>query len=143
MFHLQITTLEKIIFEDDVAMVMAPGVEGELGILPNHAPLITALKPGEIRVKLANGEEILIAIYGGFMEVNNNLVKILADAAERAEEIDLQRAEEARQRAQKLLEEKRADKIGYAEATALLERSLLQLKIARKHHSKRGVTISD
>jgi F-type H+-transporting ATPase subunit epsilon len=111
-------------------MVVAPGSEGELGILPRHAPLITSLQEGVMRVKRAAGREEVLAIHGGFMEVLPDQVTVLADAAERAEEIDLARAEEARQRAEELMKQRREDKVDYVRAETALRRSLVRLKIA-------------
>lgn len=97
-----VVTGEREIYHGEADMVVAPGVEGELGILPQHAALLTALKLGEMRIKLGNAEDSLF-ISGGFLEVYNNTVTVLADAAEHADEIDQSRAEEARKRAQERL----------------------------------------
>ncbi len=97
-----VVTGEREIYRGEAEMVIAPGVEGELGILPEHAALLTALKTGEMRIKL-NGAEDSLFISGGFMEVYANTVTVLADVAEEADEIDAARAEAARQRAQALL----------------------------------------
>ena len=88
--RLDIVTAEKLVYSDEVSSVVAPGAEGQLGILPNHAPLLTSLKPGELKV-LKEGEETNIAVSGGFLEVLKNVVTILADTAERAEDIDVER----------------------------------------------------
>ena len=128
---LEIVTQERRVYlADDVEMVIAPGSEGELGILPRHAPLITSLEEGVMRVKRAAGREDVLAIHGGFMEVLPDQVTVLADAAERAEEIDLARAEEARQRAEELMKQRREDKVDYARAETVLRRSLVRLKAA-------------
>src|SRR5215213_1878047 len=88
----EIVTGERVVFEDhDVDMVVAPGGAGVLGILPQHAPLITTLSFGELRIKKGNDEQSIL-VYGGFMEVGDNKVLILADSAERAEEVDVERA---------------------------------------------------
>ena len=135
---LEIVTQERRIYSaDDVDMVIAPGSEGELGILPHHAPLITALQEGVMRVKRAGGEEEILAIHGGFMEVLPDHVTVLADVAERAEEIDMARAEEARQRAEELMQQHHEDKTDYARAEAALRRSSLRLKAASRRR-KRG-----
>lgn len=99
-----VVTGESEIYRGEADMVVAPGVDGEMGILPQHAALLTALKLGEMRIKLGAEEDSLF-ISGGFMEVYNNMVTVLADAAEHAEEIDASRAEAARQRAQERLSE--------------------------------------
>ncbi len=128
---LEIVTQERRVYSaDDVEMVVAPGSEGEMGILPRHAPLITSLQEGVMRVKRAAGREEVLAIHGGFMEVLPDQVTVLADAAERAEEIDLARAEEARQRAEELMKQRREDKVDYVRAETALRRSLVRLKIA-------------
>ncbi len=129
---LEIVTQERRVYSaDDVEMVVAPGSEGEMGILPRHAPLITSLQEGVMRVKRAAGREEVLAIHGGFMEVLPDQVTVLADAAERAEEIDLARAEEARQRAEELMKQRREDKVDYVRAETALRRSLVRLKIAQ------------
>ena len=135
MFHLRIATLERVVFDEDVVSVTLPGAAGELGILPKHMPLITPLTLGEI-IARKNGEEFSLAISGGMAEVQPQGVLILADQAERAEEIDEKLAEEARVRAEKLMQEKRDDLASFAEASAELERALLRLKLVRKHRSK-------
>lgn len=94
-----VVTGEKEIYQGEADMVIAPGVDGEMGILPHHAALLTALQTGEMRIKLGNEEDDLF-ISGGFMEVYNNVVTVLADVAEQSEEIDAARAQAARQRAQ-------------------------------------------
>jgi len=91
--RLEIVTPERVIYSDEVDAVVAPGTEGQLGILPHHAPLMTILQAGELRV-MKNGDETCIAVFGGFLEVRPDRVIVLADAAERAEEIDATRAED-------------------------------------------------
>ena len=128
---LEIVTQERRVYSaEDVEMVIAPGSEGEMGILPRHAPLITSLEEGVMRVKRAGGGEEVLAIHGGFMEVLPDHVTVLADAAERADEIDLARAEEARQRAEELMKQRREDKVDYVHAEVMLRRSLVRLKAA-------------
>ena len=128
---LEIVTQERRVYAaDDVEMVIAPGTEGEMGILPRHAPLITSLQEGVMRIKHQSGREEMLAIHGGFMEVLPDRVTVLADAAERAEEIDIARAEEARQRAQELMQQHREDKVDYIRAESALRRSLIRLKVA-------------
>lgn len=97
-----VVTGEKEIYRGEADTVIAPGVDGEMGILPQHAALLTALKTGEMRIKLG-GEEDDLFVSGGFLEVYNNTVTVLADVAEHSEEIDASRAENARQRAQERL----------------------------------------
>ena len=96
--RLDVVTVERSVFSDDVDMVIAPGALGELGILPRHAALMTTLQPGALRIKMGT-DEVDLAISGGFLEVRDNRVLVLADSAERAEEIDVERARAAQQRA--------------------------------------------
>ena len=133
-FRLEIVTAERMIFADDVNEVVAWGVEGQLGILPHHAPLMTMLQPGDLLIKKDNEEEYL-AISGGFLEVRPDKVVILADACERAEEIDLARAEAARRRAEAILKE-RPPEVDTAVAEAALRRSLARLKVAERRRRK-------
>jgi len=127
--RLDIVTAERAVYSEDVDMVIAPGVEGQLGILPHHTPLMTTLQAGELRVR-KGGEEVSLAISGGFLEVRPDRVVVLADAAERAEEIDVARAEKAKRRAQERLAEKRAPGIDEARTEVSLRRSLARLKVA-------------
>ena len=112
-------------------MVIAPGVEGQLGILPHHTPLITMLQAGELIVRKDN-DETCIAIYGGFLEVRPDRIIILADAAERAEEIDAAWAEEAKHRAEQQMANRVLSEVDKAQAEAALRRSLVQLKVAKR-----------
>ncbi len=134
--RLDIVTAERSVYAEDVDMVIAPGIEGQLGILPHHAPLMTTLQAGELRVK-KGGEEVSLAISGGFLEVRPDRVVVLADAAERAGEIDMARAEEAKHRAQELLAERRAPGIDEAQAEASLHRALARIKVAEKVKRRR------
>ncbi len=134
--RLDIVTAERSVYAEDVDMVIAPGVEGQLGILPHHAPLMTTLQAGELRVK-KGGEEVSLAISGGFLEVRPDRVVVLADAAERAGEIDMARAEEAKRRAQELLAERRAPGIDVALEEASLHRALTRIKVAEKVKRRR------
>jgi F-type H+-transporting ATPase subunit epsilon len=128
----EITTGERLVYQDtDVDMVVAPGIEGALGILPQHAPLVTTLQAGELRVKKGAEEHVLV-VTGGFMEVTGDRVLILADAAERIEEIDVARADEARRRAQDRLANQGVEDVDLAAAEAALRRSLVRLRIARR-----------
>lgn len=135
-FKLDIVTAERAVYSGDVDMVIAPGIEGQLGILPHHAPLMTTLQAGELLVK-KGGEEVSLAISGGFLEVRPDRVVILADAAERAEEIDVARAEAAKRRAQERLAEKLAPGVNEARAEAALHRSLARLKVASSVRRRR------
>ena len=131
---LEIVTAERQIFSDDVNVLVADGVEGQLGILPHHAPLMTMLKPGELLIRKDN-EETYMAVTGGFLEVRPDKVIVLADACERAEEIDIARAEAAKQRAEEMLKAHRPE-IDTARAEAALRRSLIRLKVAERKRRK-------
>lgn len=132
---LEIVTAERqLLTEDNLDVVIAPGIEGELAILPRHAPLMTILELGELRYR-RGGDETSIAVTGGFMEVRNNKVTVLADAAEKAEDIDEARAESARQRAQRRLSE-RPSELDLARAELALKRSLLRLRVAERRRGR-------
>ena len=136
--RLDVVTTERAICSCEVDAVIAPGVEGQLGILPHHAPLITMLQPSELTWRKDN-IETCIAIYGGFLEVRPDRVIVLADAAERAEEIDIARAEEAKHRAEQQMASRTLSEVDRAQAEAALRRSLVQLKVAeRKRKRKTG-----
>lgn len=132
---LDIVTAERAIYSEEVDAVIAPGVEGQLGILPHHAPLMTILEVGELRVR-KGGEEFSLAIAGGFLEVRPDRIIVLADAAERAEEIDSARAEEAKRRAQEQISH-RAPEVDMVQAEAALRRSLTRLKVVEKRRRRR------
>ncbi len=134
--RLDIVTAERLVYSEDVDIVVAPGIEGELGILPHHAPLMTTLQAGELRAR-ERGEEVSLAISGGFLEVLPDRVIVLADAAERDEEIDLARAEEAKRRAEERLSQ-RVPETDVAQAEASLRRALTRLKVAEKRRRRRG-----
>ena len=137
--RLDIVTAEREVYAGDVDVVIAPGVEGQLGILPHHAPLMTTLQAGELRVR-KGGEEVSMAISGGFIEVRPDKVVVLADTAERAEEIDVARAEEAKQRARERLSEKQVIGADEARVEASLRRALIRLKVAEKRRKRRAGT---
>ena len=128
----EVVTAERTVFEDNVDMVVAPGIQGQLGILPHHAPLMTSLIFGELILHREGQADEFIAIGGGFMEVGPEHVTILADSAERAGEIDEARAEEAVRRAEQLMAQKRREDVDFARAEAALRRSLLRLKVAKR-----------
>ena len=132
-----VITAERVVYsEKEIDIVVAPGVMGELGVLPSHAPFMTALATGELRLR-KGGEETRIAVTGGFLEVHDNEVVILAEAAERADEIDLARAEEARRRAEQRLASREAT-VDLARVEAALRRSLARLKVAESHRKRSG-----
>jgi F-type H+-transporting ATPase subunit epsilon len=126
-FRLQIVTPEKLEFDEDVEIVVAPGIEGELGIMADHLPLITRLKIGVLKI-LTESEEITMAVSEGYLEVTRERVLILAEAAELPEEINVQRALEAKRRAEERLAS--AEKQDFARAQAALERAMTRLKVA-------------
>ncbi|MBN1190728.1 MAG: F0F1 ATP synthase subunit epsilon [Dehalococcoidales bacterium] len=132
---LEIVTAERVVFSDDVDIVTAPGKDGELGILPQHAPLMTVLNPGEL-VARKSGDEYVMAISGGFLEVRAGRVIVLADAAERAEEIDVQRAEEAKRRAQEALSHP-TSQVETAMAEAALHRAIARIHTVERKRKKK------
>jgi F-type H+-transporting ATPase subunit epsilon len=133
-----IVTAERVVYsEEGVDEVVAPGIEGELTVLPQHAPLLTMIKPGVMRI-VKGGDDIEMAITGGFLEVRDDRVTILADAAERAEDIDTVRAEEARRSAERRLDE-RESKVELVEAAAELQRALIRLKAVERRRRRSGV----
>ena len=136
--RLEIVTAERVIYSEDVEVVIAPGVEGELGLLPHHAPLMTILEQGELRFR-RGGEEFSLAISGGFLEVRGDKVVVLADAAERADEIDISRAEEAKRRAQERVA-LRPEGADMARVEAALRRSLVRLRVAEKRRRRERPT---
>ena len=134
--RVEVVSGEGILYEGQARMVLAPGLLGQLGILPRHAPLVSVLVPGELRLKLEDREEFF-ALGGGFLEVRDDRVVILADTAERADEIDVERAEAARQRALSL-----RDRAGTREDTVradlALQRSYVRLHVGRDHRHRPG-----
>ena len=134
--HLEVITPERKVYEDDVDMVIAPGSEGYLGILPHHAPLLTALGPGEFRVKKGAAEEVL-AVFGGFMDVRGDRVTVLTEAAEHVEEIDVQRAQQARERAQAALQAGPMSAADEQRARAALQRALVRMRVSERRRRQR------
>jgi len=133
----EIVTGERVVYtETDVDMVVAPGIDGSLGILPRHAPLITLLSNGELRIK-KGGQEQSIVVFGGYLEVTPEKVIVLADAAERAEEIDLDRAQAARRSAEEL-KAKRETGVDLAEAELSLRRAAVRLRVGQRRSARRG-----
>lgn len=132
---LQIITPERVVFEEGgVDSVTLPGAEGQLTLLPRHAPLMTALAPGELILRKA-GEEVEIALSGGFLEVRDDRVTVLADTAERSDEIDAERAEEARRRALAELSTREGD-IDVARAMAALQRAQARVRVAERRRRR-------
>src|SRR6476659_6983074 len=131
---LEIVTAERVVFQDDnVDMVVAPSVDGHVGILPRHSPLLTALQVGELRVIKGNDEQSIV-LAGGFMEVLNNKVTILAEAAERSEEIDLATAQDARARAEATIAN-RGQGGDLAAAELAMRYNMVRLRVGTKRRS--------
>jgi F-type H+-transporting ATPase subunit epsilon len=135
-FTLTIVTAESEVFSEEIDSLVAPGIDGQLGILPNHAPLMTQLQPGEMTIRSNNGENVL-AVTGGFLEVLNNQVTILADTAEMDVEIDLERAEAALQRATERVETRQAD-VDLARALSAFRRAQIRVDLARRRGRRRS-----
>ena len=140
---LDIVTIERKVWEDDgLDMIVLPGTEGELGILPKHTPLLTALQPGVILIRKGNTEE-LFAVSGGFADVRPDKVIVLAEAAEHSEELDAQRAEEARNRAAEALANPPESGPSLAVMRQALLRSQARLKVARRRRPARSMPRMD
>jgi len=133
--HVDIVSAEAEIFSGTVTMVFAPAEMGEVGIAPRHAPMLTKLKPGEVRVHTQEGEEQSFFVSGGLLEVQPHVVTVLADTAIRAHDLDEAAALEAKERAEQMLSDKQAD-IDYARAQAELAESMAQLAAIRKLREK-------
>lgn len=129
--HVDIVSAEGQIFSGEAAMVFAPAAMGDIGIAPRHAPLLTTLRPGEVRVQMPDGEEQFFFVGGGAIEVQPHLVTVLADTALRARDIDEAAALQAKQRAEEALKD-RAGKIDVVEAQAELARAVAQIKAIEK-----------
>ena len=129
--HLEVITPEKVILDEEVDEIVITTVTGEIAILPNHENLLTKIIPGEMTIK-NNGKEDHFAVTGGFLEVTENKISILADYAVRAEDIEVGKAQEAQERAKKRMEEHQTDnELRVAEAE--LRKAILELKVARKN----------
>jgi F-type H+-transporting ATPase subunit epsilon len=135
--QLDIVSAEGEIFSGRARLVILPAAEGEIGVTPRHAPLLTLIKPGEVRVQSAEGEEQSFYVGGGALEVQPNRITVLADTAARAHDLDEAAALAARQRAQEALSG-HLDKISYAEAQAELARAVAQLKLIQKLRKVKG-----
>jgi len=133
--HVDIVSAEAEIFSGTATMVFAPAEMGEVGIAPRHAPLVSRLKPGEVRVQTQEGEELSFFVSGGLLEVQPHIITILSDTAIRADDLDEAKALEAKERAEKMLAEKTAD-IDYAKAQAELAQSMAQLAAIRNLRKK-------
>lgn len=131
-FLLEIVTPERKVYAQDASMVIVKGVEGELGILANHVPLVTPLKIAPIIVKHAGGQDEIFAVHGGFMEVRKDKVVILAESAEEPNMIDIDRAKAAKDRAQRRLEQKSKDNIDHARAEHALRRAINRIEVSER-----------
>lgn len=129
-FLLEVVTPDKTVLKEEVEMAICPGTEGEFGVLPHHVSLLSALKLGPLRYRTQDKDDVIF-VSGGFVDVNDNKCSVLAEAAEKAENIDEARALAARERAEKRLAEK-SDKLDETRAEAALQRAIMRLRIAQK-----------
>jgi len=125
--RLEIVTPERTVYDKDVNMVVARGVDGDLGIMPHHIPLVTPLKIAPVKAKIGNNDEF-IAVHGGFMEVRKDKVVILAESAELGSDIDVHRAQQAKERAQDRLNHKQTE-VDHKRAEAALQRALTRIRV--------------
>ena len=130
---LEIVTPERQVFSEQVDSVVCPGIEGELGVLPHHAPLLSTLGYGELRIR-KGGQEEFFAIAGGFLQVRPDKVVVMAETADMASEIDLEKAQEARREAERALAEGFEEPADLARARAALQRALLRIRVAERRH---------
>jgi F-type H+-transporting ATPase subunit epsilon len=130
---LEIVTPEKLAYQDEVDSVQLPGSEGELGVLPHHAPLVSTLGAGELRLR-KGGQEEFFAIVGGFVQVLPDKVVVMAETADMASEIDLATAEEARRKAEETLESGYVEGADLAAARASLQAALIRIRVAERRH---------
>ena len=128
-FALEIVTPERVIYSGQVASLQAPGSEGSFGVLAGHMPLLASLQVGLLRVAEEGGNEVQMAVSGGFTEVGREQVTVLAETAERAEEVDIQRAESSRQRAEERLARRHEEQVDVTRAQAALSRAINRLKV--------------
>ena len=131
--RLEIVTPEKLVYTDEVDAVILPGSEGELGVLPHHAPLLSLLGAGEMRVRKGATEESF-AIVGGFVQVRPDKVVVMAETADLAAEIDIERAQEARREAERALEAGFVEPADLAQARAALQSALVRIRVAERRH---------
>jgi len=134
-FHVDVVSAEEEIFSGAVEMLFAPGEMGELGILPRHSPLLTSLKPGELRLQLPDGDDLFIFVSGGMLEVQPHVVTVLSDTAVRAKDIDEAAALEAKEKAENALKDQKGE-IDFALAESQLAEAVAQLHMLKKMKSK-------
>lgn len=127
----EVVTPERVVYSGEANIVIAKGKDGELGILANHIPLVTPLKIAPVQIKKAAGED-MIAVSGGFMEVRKDKVTILAETAELPDEIDVNRAQAAKERAERRMAESGKDELDFKRAQLALQRALIRLQVANK-----------
>jgi F-type H+-transporting ATPase subunit epsilon len=137
--RLDFVSQDHMVFSGEVTEILAPGSEGQLGILPKHAPLMTILAPGEILIKRENDTDLSFAVSGGWMEVRPDHVNILARTAERSDEIDLERAQAAKARAEERLAAS-VDRESRAQLEIALRRSQIRLRVGRRQKGWQGTT---
>ena len=130
---LEIVTPERLAYSDEVDSVVLPGSEGEMGVLPHHAPLVSTLGIGELRIRKGGTEESF-AIVGGFVQVRPDKVVVMAETADMASEIDLEKAQEARREAERALESGYHEAADLAAARAALQQALLRIRVAERRH---------
>ncbi|MHB8932495.1 MAG: ATP synthase F1 subunit epsilon [Bellilinea sp.] len=135
--HCEIVSQDRVVFQDDVDIVVVPGLEGVMGILPNHAPLLSTLQFGIVTVR-KQGQEEYFTVAGGVVDVSGDEVIILANAAENVDEIKIQRAEAAKQRAETMLKDRAGGKVEDLESLqASLKRSTLRISAVQRYRQKR------
>jgi len=136
-FQLEIVSVERSLFSGKANFVVVPGVDGELGIFPNHTPLLTKIKPGTLKFQAKDeSKETLFFVAGGFLEVQPTVVTVLADTVVRGEEIDQARAEEARRNAEEAISRAPEDKIALATAQAELSYAMAELRTLQKYKAR-------
>lgn len=137
----KIVTPERTVFEKEIDQITLPVSNGEVTIMPDHRSYIASLKAGEVMFKV-DGKEEFIVVSTGFIEFNDNELVVLADTAEIAEEIDVKRAQEARMRAEEVMKQKQAmSEMEYAKVAATIEKEMARIRVAKKHHTRRGIHI--
>ncbi len=134
--RISVVSAEKALYDGEASLIVAPGQRGELGILPQHAPLLTTLKPGILKVVKPDGEEDFIYIAGGVIEIQPDMVTVLADVAERGEDLDEERANQARAEAERALQSGGSDE-ELAIAQAELARAVAQIELIRQLRRRR------
>lgn len=135
----EIVTPERVVLKQEILQITVPTTSGEITVLPDHIPLVSVLKPGVIEIKRADNSSEIISVSGGFIEVTKDKVVILADTAERAEELDEEMIKEAQQRAEKLKEEARnVDDVQFAAVAAKLEKEMARLRAVNRWRKLKG-----